>query len=158
MEQREYRLRTVLKAVQKDYDFIFIDCPPSLSLLTVNAMAAADRILIPIQCEYYALEGVSSLMNTVTMVRRSVNPRLDIEGVVLTMLDGRTNLGLQVVDQVKKFFKKSVYSTMIPRNVRLGEAPSHGEPIHVYDPKSAGALAYLSLAKELLTRNGKKVR
>ena len=146
LEQREYRLKAALKTVQKDYDFVFVDCPPSLSLLTVNAMAAADRLIIPIQCEYYALEGVSALMNTVAMVRRSVNPRLDIEGVVLTMLDGRTNLGLQVVNEVKKYFKKKVYATTIPRNVRLGEAPSHGQPIHVYDPKSTGAMAYRSLA------------
>ena len=156
MDRREYRLRTALKAVQKDYDFVFIDCPPSLSLLTVNAMAAADRILIPIQCEYYALEGVSALMNTVTMVRRSVNPRLEIDGVVLTMLDGRTNLGLQVVNEVKKYFKKKVYATTIPRNVRLGEAPSHGQPIHIYDARSAGAMAYRSLAEEFLKANGVK--
>ena len=154
MEQREFRLRTALKAVSAGYDFVFIDCPPSLGLLTVNALAAADRVMIPIQCEYYALEGVTSLMNTISRVKRTVNPRLDIEGVVLTMLDGRTNLGLQVVDQVKKHFKKKVYATTIPRNVRLGEAPSHGEPIHVYDPRSAGAMAYQALATEVLEQNG----
>lgn len=148
----------MLRAVQKDYDFVFVDCPPSLSLLTVNAMAAADRLIIPIQCEYYALEGVTALMNTVSMVRRSVNPRLEIEGVVLTMLDGRTNLGLQVVSEVKKVFKKKVYATTIPRNVRLGEAPSHGQPIHVYDPRSTGALAYKALAEEFLKANGIKVK
>ncbi len=153
-EEREYRLRTALRTVQKEFDFIFIDCPPSLSLLTINAMAAADRVLIPIQCEYYALEGVSSLMNTITRVKRTINPRIDVEGVVLTMLDGRTNLGLQVVDQVKKHFKKKVYATTIPRNVRLGEAPSHGEPIHVYDPRSSGAMAYRALAEEVLSANG----
>lgn len=158
MEQREYRLRTALKAVVKDYDFVFIDCPPSLGLLTVNALTAADRVMIPIQCEYYALEGVTSLMNTITRVKRSFHPRLDIEGVVLTMLDGRTNLGLQVVEQVKKHFKKKVYATTIPRNVRLGEAPSHGEPIHIYDPKSAGAAAYRALAQEVLEANGVKVK
>ena len=157
-EDREFYLKKILGTVVDQFDFIFIDCPPSLSLLTLNSLAASDSVLIPIQCEYYALEGVSSLTNTINRVRKSINPRLEVEGVLLTMLDGRTNLGLQVVDQVKKFFKKSVYSTMIPRNVRLGEAPSHGEPIHVYDPKSAGAVAYLALAKELLTRNGKKVR
>ncbi len=156
MEQREYRLKTALKAAGRDYDFVFIDCPPSLGLLTINALAAADRVMIPIQCEYYALEGVTSLMNTISRVKRTVNPRLDIEGVVLTMLDGRTNLGLQVVEQVKKHFKKKVYATTIPRNVRLGEAPSHGEPIHVYDPKSTGALAYQMLAQELLEQNGMK--
>lgn len=157
-EQREFCLRTALRSVAKDYDFIFIDCPPSLSLLTINAMAACDRVLIPIQCEYYALEGVSSLMNTINQVKRSVNPRIDIEGVVLTMLDGRTNLGLQVVDQVKKHFKKKVYGATIPRNVRLGEAPSHGEPIHIYDPRSTGALAYHALAVEFLAANGIKVK
>ncbi|MDO5144167.1 MAG: AAA family ATPase [bacterium] len=158
LEQREFRLRTALNAVKKDYDFVFIDCPPSLSLLTLNAMAAADRVLIPIQCEYYALEGVSSLMETIGRVKRSINPHIDIEGVILTMLDGRTNLGLQVVDQVKKHFKKKVYATTIPRNVRLGEAPSHGEPIHVYDPKSTGTAAYRSLAMEFLEANGVKTK
>ena len=158
VEQREFRLKTELKQVQRDYDFIFIDCPPSLSLLTLNAMAAADRVMIPIQCEYYALEGVSSLLNTINRVKRSLNPGLDIEGVLLTMLDGRTNLGLQVVDQVKKHFKKKVYATTIPRSVRLGEAPSHGEPIHVYDPRSAGAVAYRALAVEFLRDNAVKVK
>ena len=140
-ERREYYLKTILAPIREDYDFIFVDCPPSLSLLTLNAMAAADSVLVPIQCEYYALEGVSSLMNTIGRVRKSMNPRLEIEGILLTMLDGRTNLGLQVVDQVKKHFKKEVFSTTIPRNVRLGEAPSHGKPIHLYDPRSSGALA-----------------
>ena len=154
--QRESRLRQVLTAVRDRYDFIFVDCPPSLSLLTLNAMAAADSVLVPIQCEYYALEGVSSLMNTIGRVRKAMNPRLEIEGILLTMLDGRTNLGLQVVDQVKKHFKKEVFSTTIPRNVRLGEAPSHGKPIHLYDPRSSGALAYQSLAKEVVSRNRKK--
>ena len=120
-------------------------------------LAAADTVLIPIQCEYYALEGVSSLMNTVNRVKRTFNPHLEIEGILLTMLDGRTNLGLQVVDQVKKHFKKTVFATMIPRNVRLGEAPSHGEPINIYDPRSTGAIAYRALAKEVISRNrGKK--
>ena len=155
-ERREYYLKTILAPIREDYDFIFVDCPPSLSLLTLNAMAAADSVLVPIQCEYYALEGVSSLMNTIGRVRKSMNPRLEIEGILLTMLDGRTNLGLQVVDQVKKHFKKEVFSTTIPRNVRLGEAPSHGKPIHLYDPRSSGALAYQSLAKEVVSRNRKK--
>lgn len=158
MEQREYRLKSALTQVQKDYDFIFIDCPPSLSLLTLNALAAADRVLIPIQCEYYALEGVTSLMNTISRVKRTINPRIDIEGVLLTMLDGRTNLGLQVVDEVKRHFKKKTFATTIPRSVRLGEAPSHGEPIHVYDPRSAGAVAYRALAMEVLERNGVKAK
>ena len=158
VDRREYRLKTALAAVQKDYDFIFIDCPPSLSLLTLNALTAADRVLVPIQCEYYALEGVSSLMNTISRVKKTFNPRIDLEGVVLTMLDGRTNLGLQVVDEVKKHFRKKTFATTIPRSIRLGEAPSHGEPIHVYDPRSAGAVAYRALAAELLERNGVKVK
>ena len=158
VDKREYRLKTALAAVQKDYDFIFIDCPPSLSLLTLNALTAADRVLVPIQCEYYALEGVSSLMNTISRVKKTFNPRIDLEGVVLTMLDGRTNLGLQVVAEVKKHFRKKTFATTIPRSIRLGEAPSHGEPIHVYDPRSAGAVAYRALAAELLERNGVKVK
>ena len=158
VDRREYCLKTALAAVQKDYDFILIDCPPSLSLLTLNALTAADRVLVPIQCEYYALEGVSSLMNTISRVKKTFNPRIDLEGVVLTMLDGRTNLGLQVVAEVKKHFKKKTFATTIPRSIRLGEAPSHGEPIHVYDPRSAGAVAYRALAVELLERNGVKVK
>lgn len=158
VEQREFRLKNALAAVQKDYDFIFIDCPPSLSLLTLNALTACDRVLIPIQCEYYALEGVTSLMNTVSRVKKTFNPGIDIEGILLTMLDGRTNLGLQVVDEVKKHFKKKTFATTIPRNVRLGEAPSHGQPIHVYDSRSAGAAAYRALAAEVLERNGIKAK
>ena len=154
LSNREYRLKTALAQVADRYDFLFIDCPPSLGLLTVNALAAASRVLVPIQCEYYALEGVTSLMNTVSRINRTVNPVLDIEGILLTMLDGRTNLGLQVVDQVKRRFKNKVYSVTIPRSVRLGEAPSHGLPIHLYDSRSAGAEAYRALAKEVLERNG----
>ena len=156
VSDREFYLKKLLGPVRDDYDFIFVDCPPSLSLLTLNALAAADTVLVPIQCEYYALEGVTSLMNTIQRVKRTFNPRLEIEGILLTMLDGRTNLGLQVVDQVKKHFRKEVFATMIPRNVRLGEAPSHGQPINLYDPKSTGAMAYQSLAKEVLARNKKK--
>ena len=156
VNEREFYLKKLLGPVRNDYDFIFVDCPPSLSLLTLNALAAADTVLVPIQCEYYALEGVTSLMNTIQRVKRTFNPHLEIEGILLTMLDGRTNLGLQVVDQVKKHFKKAVFATTIPRNVRLGEAPSHGEPICIYDPRSSGALAYESLAKEVLSRNKKK--
>ena len=156
VNEREFYLKKLLGPVRNDYDFIFVDCPPSLSLLTLNALAAADTVLVPIQCEYYALEGVTSLMNTIQRVKRTFNPHLEIEGILLTMLDGRTNLGLQVVDQVKKHFRKSVFATMIPRNVRLGEAPSHGQPMCLYDPKSTGALAYQSLAKEVLARNKKK--
>ena len=155
-ENREFFLKKLLGVIRDDYDYIFIDCPPSLSLLTINALTAADTVLVPIQCEYYALEGVTALMNTVSRVKRSYNPRLDIEGILLTMLDGRTNLGLQVVDQVKKHFRKAVFSTTVPRNVRLGEAPSHGMPICLYDPRSSGAMAYEALAKEVLARNKKK--
>jgi chromosome partitioning protein len=157
VDKRETRLKTALGAVAKDFDFIIIDCPPSLSLLTVNALTASDSVIIPIQCEYYALEGVASLVQTIQRVKKTFNPRLDIEGVLLTMLDGRTNLGLQVVDEVKKHFKKQVYGTVIPRTVRLGEAPSHGEPIHIYDKRSTGTTAYVELAKEVLKRNGVKV-
>lgn len=152
-EEREYQLKRALEGGLATYRFVIIDCPPSLGLLTINALTAADSVLVPIQTEYYALEGVSSLMSTVSRIQRSVNHALIVEGVVLTMYDGRTNLSLQVAAQVKKYFKGSVFSTLIPRNVRLGEAPSHGAPIHVYDPKSAGADAYRALAQELIRRN-----
>lgn len=151
-EDREFTLRAVLSEVRKEFDYIFIDCPPSLGLLTINALCAADRIIVPIQCEYYALEGVGQLMNTVRRVQRGLNPKLDIEGVVLTMLDGRTNLGIQVVQEVKNHFRQQVYSTIIPRNVRLSEAPSHGLPIHLYEPASIGAEAYKDLANEFIAR------
>ena len=153
LQVREYRLKHVLQSIEQEYDYIFIDCPPSLGLLTVNALCAAQRVLIPVQCEYYALEGVSSLVNTINRVKHGFNPSLDIEGVLLTMLDGRTNLGLQVVDSVKKHFKGKVYATAIPRNIRLGEAPSHGQPIHLYDSRSLGAESYRQLAREILERN-----
>ena len=153
LERREYRMRAALEPIKNEYDYILIDCPPSLGLITVNALTAARSVLVPIQCEYYALEGVTALMNTVQRVKRSLNPGLDIEGVVLTMMDGRTNLSIQVVAEVKKHFKKQVFDTVIPRNVRLGEAPSHGLPIHMYDPRSSGAAAYQALAREVLKRN-----
>ena len=152
-EDREYQLKRALEGKVDAFRFVIIDCPPSLGLLTINALTAADSVLVPIQAEYYALEGVTALMNTVSRIQRSVNKSLQIEGVVLTMYDGRTNLSLQVAAQVKKYFKGSVFSTLIPRNVRLGEAPSHGTPIHVYDPKSAGTQAYRALAQELIRRN-----
>ena len=157
-EDREYQLKKALQTCRDQYDFILIDCPPSLGLLTLNGLAAADSVLIPIQCEYYALEGVTSLMNTISRVRRSINTNLVVEGVLLTMLDGRTNLGLQVVDQVKKHFKKQVYPVTIPHSVRFREAPSRGEPTQIYDPRSAGAVAYRALGEEVLRRNGKKAR
>ena len=153
LPRREYRMRAAIEPLRDQYDFILIDCPPSLGLLTVNALTAAQSVLVPIQCEYYALEGVTALMNTIQREKRGLNPALDIEGVLLTMLDGRTNLCIQVVAEVKKHFKKQVFDTVIPRNVRLGEAPSHGLPIHKYDPRSTGAEAYLALAKEVLKRN-----
>ena len=152
-EGRESILRNALSKVKGEYDYIFIDSPPSLGLLTLNALTAADSVLVPIQCEYYALEGVGQLMNTLQLVRKRLNPKLDVEGVVLTMLDGRTNLGLQVVGEVKKYFKGKVFKTVVPRNVRLSEAPSHGLPIHVYDPRCPGADAYRKLAEELTERN-----
>ncbi len=150
---REFQLKEAFLPIQNQYDFIFVDCPPSLSLLTINGLTCADSVLIPIQSEYYALEGVTSLINTIQRVKKTFNPTLEVEGVLITMLDGRTNLGLQVVEQVKKHFSKKVFATVIPRNVRLGEAPSHGLPIHLYDPKSAGAQAYLALAKEIIKPN-----
>ena len=153
MPARETLLREALAPIRGDFDYIFIDCPPSLSLLTLNAMTAADSVLIPIQCEYYALEGVGQLMNTLQLVKKRLNPALEIEGVVLTMLDGRTNLGLQVVQEVKKYFRGRVYGSIIPRNVRLSEAPSHGLPINIYDPRSAGAEAYRKLADEFIEWN-----
>ncbi len=150
MEKRESRLKEAIIAIKDEYDYIFVDCPPSLGLLTINSLTAVESVLIPIQCEYYALEGVSQLMNTIELVRKSLNPSLDIQGVVLSMFDGRTNLSIQVVDEVKKYFKGKVYTTLIPRNVRLAEAPSYGMSIVEYDPKSKGAEAYCELAEEFL--------
>lgn len=146
---REHRLKKALGEVKGQFDFILIDCPPSLGLLTINALTAADSLLIPIQCEFYALEGLGQLMNTVFLVQANLNPGLKIEGVVLTMFDGRTNLSIQVVEEVKRYFRNKVYRTIIPRNVRLSEAPSHGKPIIIYDPKSKGAEVYTELAKEV---------
>ncbi|MTT31062.1 AAA family ATPase [Terrilactibacillus sp. BCM23-1] len=146
---REIRLKRALEKVSDQYDYIVIDCPPSLGLLTINALTAANAVIIPVQCEYYALEGLSQLLNTVRLVQKHLNHHLAIEGVLLTMLDARTNLGLQVIDEVKKYFRDKVYSTIIPRNVRLGEAPSHGKPIIIYDARSKGAEVYLELAKEV---------
>ena len=152
MEDREFLLRNALAQIEQNYDYIFIDCPPSLELLTLNALCAADSVLVPVQGEYYALEGLSDLMNTVRIVRRSLNPRLELEGVLLTMFDGRTNLALQVAEEVKHYFPGKVYATVIPRNVRLSEAPSHGKPITAYDRASRGAEAYTALAAEFLKK------
>ena len=149
---REQRLKNAIAPVRDQFDYIFVDCPPSLGLLTLNALNMADTLLVPIQCEYYALEGLSQLMNTVKLIRRNLNPRLEVEGVVLTMYDGRTNLSQQVVGEVKRFFKNKVYDTIIPRSVRLGEAPSFGLPITLYAPKSTGAAAYSTLAEELVEK------
>lgn len=149
---RETKLKRALAPLSGRYDFVLIDCPPSLGLLTVNALTAAQAVLIPIQCEYYALEGVSQLLKTIEIVRSHLNPELEIDGVVLTMFDGRTNLAIQVVEQVKRHFRERVYTTIIPRNVRLSEAPSHGLPIALYDPKSRGAEVYRELAEEVLER------
>lgn len=146
---REVRLKRAVDQVKDEYDYILIDCPPSLGLLTLNALTASDSVIIPVQCEYYALEGLSQLLNTVRLVQKHLNNELMIEGVLLTMLDARTNLGLQVIQEVKKYFQNKVYQTIIPRNIRLSEAPSHGEPIILYDPKSRGAEVYLDLAKEV---------
>ncbi|OPJ55447.1 ParA family protein [Alkalithermobacter paradoxus] len=150
IENRELILKKALKDVKDDYDYIFIDCPPSLGLLTINSLTAVDSVLIPIQCEYYALEGVSQLMETIGLIKNSLNPNLEIQGVVLSMFDGRANLSIQVVEEVKRFFKGSVYTTIVPRNVRLAEAPSHGKPIVYYDPRCKGAEAYTELAQEFI--------
>ena len=147
---REKRLKMAIDVLKPEYDYIFIDCPPSLGILTINALTAVDSVLITIQCEFYALEGVCQLMSTIQIVRSNMNPDLKIEGVILSMFDGRTNLSVQVVEEVKKYFKDKVYTTVIPRNVRLAEAPSHGMPVIQYDPKSAGAQAYMEFADEFL--------
>ena len=150
MERREFRLRDALSLLAGNYDEIFIDCPPSLELLTLDALCAADSLLVPVQCEYYALEGLSDLLYTVRLAKKALNPALSLEGVVLTMYDGRTNLSLQVAEEVKRHFPGKVYASVIPRNVRLSEAPSHGKPICAYDPSSRGAEAYAALAEEFL--------
>ncbi len=152
MTHREYRLRDVLSEVREEYDYILIDCPPSLGLLTLNCLCAADSVLVPLQCEYYALEGLSQLMTSINTIKKVLNPEIKIEGVLLTMFDGRTNLSLQVVDEVKKYFGKKVFATVVPRNVRLSEAPSHGKPVTAYDRFSRGAEAYLQLASEFLEK------
>jgi len=153
MLARERRLQRVLEPLRARFDFIFIDCPPSLGLLTLNALVAADAVLIPLHCEYFALEGLADLVGTMRRVRGALNPSLDIEGVLLTMFDERTNLGQQVATDVRQFFKEKVFRTVIPRNVRLGEAPSHGMPVILYDVKSRGAEAYRALAREVLERS-----
>ena len=152
MPDPNFRLRNALRQLQSSYDLILIDCPPSLELLTVNALAAADGILVPVQCEYYALEGLTDLMNTLRMVKKRINPTLEIFGVALTMFDGRTNFSTQVAQEVRRHFPGKVYATVIPRNVRLAEAPSHGVPVSVYDRHSRGAVAYKAMAQEILAK------
>ena len=152
LPERERRLQRVLEPLRAQFDHVFIDCPPSLGLLTLNALVAADAVIIPLHCEYFALEGLADLVGTMRRVRASLNPRLDIDGVLLTMYDDRTNLGQLVARDVREFFKDKVFNTIIPRNVRLGEAPSHGLPAVIYDGKSRGAAAYVALAKEVLSR------
>lgn len=152
IEDREYILKKAINSVRENYDFIVVDCPPSLSMLTVNAMTASDTVLVPIQCEYYALEGLSQLIHTINLVKKRLNPDLEMEGVVFTMYDARTNLSLQVVENVKENLKQTIYKTIIPRNIRLAEAPSHGVPINLYDSKSAGAESYRLLADEVIHR------
>lgn len=153
LEKRESRLRQALAGISEQYDFIFIDCPPALDLLTLNGLCAADSVLVPIQCEFFALEGLSELMTTIRTVKKMYNPYIELEGVLLTMYDGRLNLTLQVVSEVKKFFGDKLYATTIPRNVRLAEAPSYGMPVNHYDPSSKGTVAYSALAEELLKHN-----
>lgn len=156
IEQKEFVLKKEIDKIRDQYDFVIIDCPPSLNMLTVNAMTTADTVLVPIQCEYYALEGLSQLIHTINLVKQRLNPVLELEGVVFTMYDARTNLSLQVVENVKSSLKNTVYKTIIPRNVRLAEAPSHGMPITLYDTRSAGAESYRLLAEEVIGRNGEQ--
>ena len=156
VEEKEYIVRNEIDKIKDNYDFIIIDCPPSLSMLTINAMTTADSVLVPIQCEYYALEGLSQLIHTVELVRDRLNPKLTIEGVVFTMYDARTNLSLQVVENVKDNLEQTIYKTIIPRNIRLAEAPSYGIPINKYDPKSAGAESYLRLAEEVIDKENEE--
>jgi chromosome partitioning protein len=153
VKTREFVLKTALEGLRSKYDYIFIDCPPSLEMLTLNALCAADTVLIPVQCEYFALEGLKDLITTIRMTKKSLNPSLEIEGVLLTMFDSRTNFSMQVAEEVKKFFKNKVYNVVIPRNVRISEAPSHGMPVLVYDRLSRGAQTYSDLAKEFIRRN-----
>ena len=148
------QLKSKIDTIKDRYDYIIMDCPPSLGLITTNALTASNSVIIPVQCEFFALEGIMQLLNTIMMAQKNLNPNLDIEGVLLTMLDSRTNLGFEVVDDIRKYFKERVYNTIIPRLIRLTEAPSHGKPIVVYDPKSKGTEAYLNLAKEVIERNG----
>ena len=156
-QHREYALKTALQSTANSYDYILIDCPPSLSLITLNALVAADAVVVPLQCEYLALEGISDLIKNLNIIKRRFNPKLELQGVVLTMYDGRNNLSQMVEDDVRNFFGKKVYQTVIPRNVRVSEAPSHGKPVLLYDHKCQGSQAYISLTSEMLKREGEKI-
>lgn len=156
VDEKEYIMKKIIDKVRRKYDYIIMDCPPSLNMLTINALTAANSVLVPIQCEYYALEGLSQLIHTVNLVKERLNPDLDMEGVVFTMYDSRTNLSMQVVENVKQNLNQHIFKTVIPRNIRLAEAPSYGQPINLYDPKSAGAEAYLTLAEEVIRNNRKR--
>ena len=151
---RRWQLKKHLSKIEDEFDYIIIDCPPALGIITTNALAASKSVIIPVQCEFYALEGITQLLNTIILSQKNLNPSLEIEGVLLTMLDSRTNLGLEIVEEIRKYFREKVYNTIIPRLIRLSEAPSHGKPIIAYDPKSRGSEAYLNLAKEVIERNG----
>ena len=151
---RRWQLKKHLAKIEEEFDYIIIDCPPALGIITTNALAASKSVIIPVQCEFYALEGITQLLNTIILSQKNLNPSLEIEGVLLTMLDSRTNLGLEIVEEIRKYFREKVYNTIIPRLIRLSEAPSHGKPIIAYDPKSRGSEAYLNLAKEVIERNG----
>ncbi len=151
---RRWQLKKHLSKIIDEFDYIIIDCPPALGIITTNALAASNSVIIPVQCEFYALEGITQLLNTIILSQKNLNPSLEIEGVLLTMLDSRTNLGLEIVEEIRKYFREKVYNTIIPRLIRLSEAPSHGKPIIAYDPKSRGSEAYLNLAKEVIERNG----
>jgi len=152
--QKAFQLREKLNVVRENYDYIIIDCPPSLGLITTNALTASDSVIIPVQCEFFALEGITQLLNAIMLTQKKLNPNLKLEGVLLTMFDSKTNLGIEVIEEIRSYFKEKVYTTIIPRLIRLAEAPSHGKPIIAYDPKSKGSQAYLNLAKEVIERNG----
>jgi len=152
--QKAFQFKNKLYECKEDYDYIIIDCPPSLGLITTNALAASDSVIIPVQCEFFALEGITQLLNAIMLTKKKLNPNLKLEGVLLTMFDSKTNLSIEVIEEIRSYFKEKVYTTIIPRLIRLAEAPSHGKPIIAYDPKSKGSLAYLNLAKEVIERNG----
>lgn len=152
--QKAFQLRDKLNAVREYYDYVIIDCPPTLGLITTNALTASDSVIIPVQCEFFALEGITQLLNAIMLTQKKLNPNLKLEGVLLTMFDSKTNLGIEVIEEIRSYFKEKVYTTIIPRLIRLAEAPSHGKPIIAYDPKSKGSQAYLNLAKEVIERNG----